>query len=116
MIMKLDLKKAYDKVNWDFLEDTLRTFKFPESLINLIMFCVRNATTRILWNGEPQEAFDHSCGLRQGDPLSPYLFVLCIKRLSYLINEAVMKRQWQPIIPCRGGPHLSHLFFADDLI
>lgn len=116
MIMKLDLEKAYDKVNWDFLEDTLRAFQFPISLIALIMFCVRNASTKILWNGEQQEAFPHSCGLRQGDPLSPYLFVLCVERLSYLINEALDARIWQPILPCRGGPKLSHIFFADDLI
>lgn len=116
MIVKLDLEKAYDKVNWDFLEDTLRAFSFPNELIELIMFCVRNASTKILWNGDSQEAFTHSCGLRQGDPLSPYLFVLCVERLSYMINVAVDAELWQPLIPCRGGPKLSHLFFVDDLI
>lgn len=85
--MKLDLEKAYDKVRWDFLEETLRVFNFPESLVSLIMFCVKNASTKILWNGEPLDTFEHSCGLRQGDPISPYLFVLCVERISYLISQ-----------------------------
>lgn len=63
MIMKLDLEKTYDNVNWDFLEETLRAFKFPEKLVMLIMFYVRNASTRILWNGEPLDAFEQSRGL-----------------------------------------------------
>lgn len=116
MIMKLNLEKAYNKVNWDFLEETLLEFKFPASLVALIMFCARNASTRILWNGEPREAFEHHCGLRQGDTLSPYLFVLCVERLSYLITEAVNRKKWSPIVPCRAGPALSHLLFADDLV
>ena len=87
MFLKLDLEKAYDKVNWDFLEETLNVFGFPTSIIDLIMCGVRNASTRILWNGQALESFDHQCGLRQGDPLSPYLFVLCIERLGYLIDR-----------------------------
>lgn len=62
------------------------------------------------------EPFQHSCGLRQGDPLSPDLFVLCVERLSYMIQEEVSHKKWNPIIPCRDGPILSHLFFADDLV
>lgn len=116
MVMKLDLEKAYDRVSWPFLEDTLVEFNFPSNLVKLIMFCVRNARSQILWNGEPLEAFQHTCGLRQGDPLSPYLFVLCMERLSYIINEKVNRKKWHPIKPCRGSPAFSHLFFADDLI
>lgn len=116
MILKLDLEKAYDKVNWNYLESTLFAFNFPGDLVALIMFFVRNATTKILWNGEPLESFEHTCGLRQGDPLSPYLFVRCVERLAYLILEVVEERKWEPLKPCRGCPALSHLFFADDLL
>lgn len=116
MVMKLDLEKAYDRVSWDFLEETLAAFQFPQCLIHLIMFCVRHTSSEILWNGTPLEAITHACGLRQGDPLSPYLFVLCIERLSYMVNEAVLKKKWAPIKPCRGGPAFLHILFADDLI
>lgn len=63
MVMKLDLEKAYDRVSWSFLEDTLLAFNFPSNLIKLIMLCVKNARSQLLWNGEPLEAFKNTCGL-----------------------------------------------------
>ncbi|KAG8368848.1 hypothetical protein BUALT_Bualt15G0089400 [Buddleja alternifolia] len=116
MLIKLDLEKAYDKVRWDFLTQTLQDFHFPEKLVNLIMSCVESAHLQILWNGEPLEPFAPRCGLHQGDPLSPYLFVLCMERLSYLIEEEVNNKVWDPISFGRNGPCISHMFFADDII
>lgn len=71
---------------------------------------------RMLWNGEALDAFSPMSGIRQGDPISPYLFVLCIERLFHLINLYVDKKFWKPIQLVRRGPFLSHLAFADDLI
>ncbi|KAG8372576.1 hypothetical protein BUALT_Bualt12G0080400 [Buddleja alternifolia] len=116
MVIKLDLEKAYDKVNWEFLEQTLDFFGFPPNLVRLIMFCVTNSKPRVLWNGEPLTPFVPSCGLRQGDPLSTYLFVLCVERLGYLVEHEVNEGKWDPLPVCRGGPRFSHLFFADDLL
>ncbi|KAL6567965.1 hypothetical protein OROGR_001633 [Orobanche gracilis] len=110
------MEKAYDCVSWNFLEETLVLFGFSPTTIRLIMFCVTSASTRILWNGEPIEPIAHSRGLRQGCPLSPYLFVLCIERLSYLIQESVTRKDWTPIQICKSGPLISHVFFADDLL
>lgn len=59
MVMKLDLEKAYDRVNWNFLEDTLHAFNFPINLIDVIMFHVRNSKSQILWKGEPLESKTH---------------------------------------------------------
>lgn len=70
----------------------------------------------ILWNGEKTKSFKPSRGLRQGDPLSPYLFVLCLERLCHLIEMAVDLKEWKPISLSRGGPKLSHICFADDMI
>lgn len=70
----------------------------------------------VLWNGEKTEAFTPSRGLRQGDPLSPYLFVLCLKRLGHLIEEAVDTKEWKSIRLSQGSSQLSHICFADDLI
>jgi len=61
-------------------------------------------------------AFKPTRGIRQGDPLSLYLFVLCMERFGQLITENLREGMWHPLFASRGGPPLSHLFFADDLI
>jgi len=86
MAIKLDLEKAYDRLRWDFLHGTLLRMNLPGPLIEVIMHCVSSCSLNILWNGEPFEAFKPSRGVRQGDPLSPYLFVACMERLSQLIE------------------------------
>lgn len=63
-----------------------------------------------------ENAFKPLRGLRQGDLLSPYLFVLCMERLCHLNEEAVEEKKWKPIFLSRGGPKLTHICFADDLI
>lgn len=80
------------------------------------MECVTNPGMSLLWNGERTEAFKPQQGLRQGDPLSPYLFVLCMERLCHQIEFSVANKDWKPIQLSRGGPSLSHICFADDLI
>lgn len=80
------------------------------------MFCVSSTEFSLLWNGEKLDPFTPAQGVRQGDPLSPYLFALCLERLSHLIENSVTNMQWQPFPITRNGPMLSHMFFADDLI
>lgn len=116
LAFKIDLEKAYDRVNWEFLANTLNDFGFPERIIKLIMFCVSCPTFTILWNGGKLPSFAPRRGLRQGDPLSPYLFVMCMEKLSLLIQKKVDQRQWQPLSCSRGGPKVSHLLFADDVL
>ncbi|KAG8373235.1 hypothetical protein BUALT_Bualt11G0002600 [Buddleja alternifolia] len=116
MIIKLDLEKVYDKTNWDFFEQTLHFFELPPHLLEFIIFCVKCVKPRVLWNGKPFPSISPSYGLSQGDPLSPYLFVICVGCLSYLIEHSVEEGTWKPISVCRGGPKLSHVFVADDLI
>nr|KYP60484.1 Putative ribonuclease H protein At1g65750 family [Cajanus cajan] len=101
--IKVDLEKAYDRVNWEFLRQTLLDFRFPVRIINLIMWGVRETSLTILWNGSKLDHFHPSRGLRQGDPLSPYLFVLCMEKLSLQINHRVMKGEWLPITLSRGA-------------
>lgn len=113
MVLKLDLEKALDRIRWDFLEDSRHAAGFP---INWISECVSSVNTRVLWNGEVSTGFKPKRGLRQGDPLSPYLFLICIERLSHLILRAVNVGEWKPIRLSRNGPPLSHIFFADDIL
>lgn len=116
MTIKIDFEKAYDRLKWSFIRDTLGEMNLPIRLIDIIMECVTTSNLRVLWNGEKTEAFKPSRGIRKGDPLSPYLFVLCMERLNQVIEEAVLGNQWKPIYASRGGPMLSNLFFADDII
>jgi len=116
MAIKLDLEKAYDRLRWDFLHSTLLKMQLPDLLIRTIMQCVSTCSLNILWNGEPSGAFTPSRGIRQGDPLSPYLFVSCMERLSQLIDSYSNLGKWKAISLTRGGTRLSHLMFADDVV
>lgn len=80
------------------------------------MYCVSTASMQILWNGAISKTFKPTRGVRQGDPLSPYLFVLGMERLGYLIEKAADQKRWEPLMLARNGPRVSHLFFADDLV
>lgn len=80
------------------------------------MTCITSARLQIIWNGEPMEEFSPSRGIRQGDPLSPYLYVICMEILAHLIDLEVNRGQWNPVKTSRNGPPVSNLAFADDLI
>ena len=109
MLLKLDLEKAYDRIRWDFLEDTLKAAGLPVSWIGWIMQCVSGPSMQLLWNGEKTDSFRPARGLRQGDPLSSYLFVLCLERLCHQIERSVALKEWKPISLSCGGPKLSHV-------
>ena len=114
MALKLDISKAYDRVEWMFLEKVMRKMGFCEQWIGLIMVCVKTITYSILVNGEPKGLIHPSRGLRQGDPLSPFLFLLCTGGLHSLIKKAANNGDITRFRLCKQGPKLTHLFFADD--
>lgn len=116
MVVKLDLKKAYDRLEWRFIEETLIDVSIPPMLVAVIMGILHRSSCRLLWNGESTESFNPSRGLRQGDLLSPYLFVLCLERLRRWIHSKVAEGRWRPLKASRGGAPISHLFFADDIL
>lgn len=112
-ILKVDLEKVYDRIEWSFLEKVLQVTGFKKELVELMIDCFSSAKLVICWNGELLEAFRPSRGLRQGDP---YLFVLCMEVLSQNIQRAMEDKKWSPIRVSKTGPGLSHLFFVDDLL
>lgn len=113
---KVDLAKAYDRLSWKFIEMVLHEAHFPHAIVKLIMHCITSTSFQICFNGELTSTFKAQRGIRQGDPLSPYIFVLCMEKLSHLIQYAVNSKHWKPVRASQSGPFISHLFFADDLM
>ena len=116
MALKIDLEKTYDKLEWSFIRDMLIRINLPSDLIEVIMSCVTTVSTSILFNGEVLDLIFPYKGIRQGDPLSPYLFIICMDFLDQLIEEKCNIKMWQPVKASQSGQGFSHLFFADDLI
>jgi hypothetical protein len=113
---KLDMSKAYDRVEWPYLKAVLLKLGFDDSWVDLIMECVSTTSFSIVLNGSPKGHIIPSRGLRQGDPLSPFLFLICAEGLTSLIRRTESQRLIQGLAISRGGPRFSHLFFADDSI
>ena len=119
ILCKLDIEKAYDHIRWDFLLKMLERMGFGPKWIRWINWCISTATFSVLINGSSTGFFRSSRGLRQGDPLSPYLFVIGMEALSCLLKRAVEDNF---ITGCRFGGRdggeivISHLLYADDTI
>jgi hypothetical protein len=114
MGIKLDMSKAYDWVEWLFLESTMKKMGFADRWVNMIMTCVSLVTYSILINGDPVGLIKSSRGIQQGDPISPYLFLLCAEVLSSLLQQAKAKGVITRVPTSPKGPKISHLFFAYD--
>ncbi|XP_042950184.1 uncharacterized protein LOC122282292 [Carya illinoinensis] len=114
MTLKLDMSKAYDEVEWSFLEAIMLKLGFSQRWCSMVLDCITSISYSILVNGKAQAGFSPSRGLRKGDPLSPCLFILCVEALSSLLFKA---KQHGDItcIPIGKGPiRINHMFFVDD--
>ena len=108
--------KAYDRVEWVFLKNILLRLGFQHSWVDLIMECVSMVSYSILVNGEPEGMIYPSRGLREGDPLSPYLFLFCAEGLNAILRKAATAGEIEGFSLCRHGPKITHLFFADNCL
>ncbi|KAL6145207.1 hypothetical protein ACLB2K_055895 [Fragaria x ananassa] len=108
------MNKAYDRIEWSFLEAVLLKMGFAGRWVSLIKQCISTVSLSVLVNGKPGVFFKPSRGLRQGDPLSPFLFLFVNDVLSQILCKLTMVNILQPVQIGDLGPKVSHFFFADD--
>lgn len=114
MALKLDISKAYDRIEWKFLEAMLKKLGFCDWWVYLVMQCVTTVSYFIVHGEHEMGPIIPTRGIRQGDPLSPYLFIICAEGLSALLNKYEAKQWIHGIKVCRNAPIISHMLFADD--
>ncbi|XP_033139816.1 uncharacterized protein LOC117131700 [Brassica rapa] len=114
MAVKTDMSKAYDRIEWNFLERVLGKLGFHPIWVVWIMECIRSVSYSFLVNGAAQGKVTPTRGIRQGDPLSPYLFILCTEVLSKLCDKSLQDGRMAGVKVARGCPPINHLLFADD--
>jgi hypothetical protein len=114
MAAKLDMSKAYDRVEWSFLERVMIKLGMCNQFVENVMKCVRSVTYRFKVNGNITDTITPGRGLRQGDPISPYLFLLCAEGFSALIHDAEEKELLYGIKLAPSAPSVNHLLFVDD--
>ena len=116
VILNLDMEKAYDRLDWGFLHEVLRKFEFSENWLHLIKQCVEENSFSVLVDGVSTPFFKSSRGLRQGDPISPSLFVLAEEVLSRGISSLLFKEKVLPFLVKKRCPVISHSLFIDDIL
>jgi hypothetical protein len=114
--IKLDMAKAYDRVEWVYLRGIMLKLGFADAFVSLIMRCVTSVSLSVRVNGVLTESFRPSRGIRQGDLISPYLFLLCAEGLSCLLKSRGSVYLSRGVRVGVHAPWISHLLFADDCI
>ncbi|XP_075102115.1 uncharacterized protein LOC142177432 [Nicotiana tabacum] len=116
VILKLDMTKAYDRISWLFLTKVLRKMGFTERLIGIVFGLVLNNWYSILINGQAYGFFKSSRGIKQGDPVSPTLFILTAEALSRGLNALHTNLYFCGFGMPKWSPKINHLAYADDMI
>lgn len=114
-LIKIDFRKAFDSVQWPFLRQLLLLLNFPARFVQLIMRCVETASFSVAVNGDLYGFFPAKSGVRQGDLLSPYLFIVCTEYFSRMLNLASHHPDFRFHPKC-GSLGIQHLACADDVL
>jgi hypothetical protein len=116
IILKVDFEKAYNSVDWGFLDYMLRRFGFGDKCCALMKTCVRSGNMSVLVNGCATEEINIGRGLKQGDPLAPLLFLIVVEGLGSIMRKAMDRGRFQPFKIGSGGVLVSILQYADDTL
>ena len=112
MAVKLDISNAYNRINWNFLCNIMLKLGFDIQWVRLAKETICTTSNSMLINGEPHRFISPTRGIKQGDPLSPYLFLLCAESLSALLRKDEENQILQGIIFCTHGVRISHRLIA----
>jgi hypothetical protein len=112
--LKLDMRKAYDRLEWRYLEAVMIKLGFHRLWVQMVMRLVTTVSFQVLFNGGKLRQFTPSRGVRQGDPISPYLFLLAAEGLSCLLKHHSLSLELHGLMVAPSAPAVSHLLFADD--
>ena len=110
MALRIDLEKTFDRLEWSFIKEVLVHFNFPSNLTAIIMDCISSTLVSMLFNSGKLPAFSPSRGIQQGDLLSPYIFILCLEYLGFLIQEKTANKHGSPSKPLDPA-QLSLIYF-----
>ena len=114
-MLKIDLQKAYDSVEWAFLEEVIVVLGLPDMFTQWVIHCVKTVNYTIVVNGHTTKRFDAAKGLRQGDPMSPFLFDKAMENLSRLLKRLKEEKTFKYHPKC-SKLDITHLCFANDLL
>ncbi|PWA60691.1 hypothetical protein CTI12_AA380880 [Artemisia annua] len=115
-LMKIDFEKAYDSVNWNFIQNTLLQMSFGERWCKWVQTCQKSAFVSVLVNGSPTLEFKMEKGVRQGDPLSPFLYLVAAEGLNVTLKDDVTNGLFKRVKIGRNDIQISHLQYADDTL
>ncbi|KAJ0535620.1 putative RNA-directed DNA polymerase [Helianthus annuus] len=113
-MFKIDFAKAYDNINWEFLVFVMRQMRFPEMWCMCIKGILTSARSSVLVNGSLTFEFACEKGMRQGDPISPFLFIIVMEALAGMMRKACEVGSFSGVRLPSSGLVLSHLLYADD--
>lgn len=116
MILKLDMEKAFDRVEGHFLKEVMVRFGFDQKVIKMVARCIEKAHYSVLFNGVTRGDFTSTRGLKQGDPLSPYLFILALEVLSRGLLREFQEERICPYYSPRKCKQVTHLLCTDDTL
>lgn len=114
LLFKVDFEKAYDSVSWEYLDKIMEVMGCGEKWRRWIKDCLQSARSSVLLNGNPTTEFQLQRGLRQGDPLSSFLFILIMEGLRVCMEDATHNSIFKGVTIGEQNLHISHLFYADD--
>lgn len=116
MALKIDMSKAYDRVEWGFFWVMMECMGFALPWIDLIIRCLTSVSYLVVLNGKICRSFSPTRGMRKDDPLSPFLFLICGEGLSTLMRGVENEGRLKGVRASRAGPLITHLLFVDDCL
>ena len=114
MFFKIDFEKAFDSLNWNFLDDVMLQMNFGVNWRRWINRCLSSASISVLINGSPCNEFQMAKGVRQGDPLAPFLFIIAAEAFNVAMKQACDRGVFHGLHLPNSGPRISHMQFAND--